>query len=87
MDWGEYDAPDPATLKMMFMKNVIVRRNRFGSNHDNDLWFDNSNWNVDIDGNSFTGNETEISVHTEINPFGIRIRNNTGGGIRFANSE
>ncbi|MBR4576890.1 MAG: right-handed parallel beta-helix repeat-containing protein [Clostridia bacterium] len=87
VDWGEYDAPDPATLKMMFMKNVIVRRNRFSSNHDNDLWIDNSNWNVDIDGNSFTGNETEISVHTEINPFGIQIRNNTGGGIRFANSE
>ena len=87
VDWGEYNAPDPATMKMMFMKNVIVRRNRFDSNHDNDLWFDNSNWNVDINGNSFTGNETEISIHTEINPFGIQIRNNTGGGIRFANSE
>ena len=87
VDWGEYNAPDPATMKMMFMKNVIVRRNRFDSNHDNDLWFDNSNWNVDINGNSFTGNATEISVHTEINPFGIQIRNNTGGGIRFGNSE
>ena len=87
VDWGEYNAPDPATMKMMFMKNVIVRRNRFAGNHDNDLWFDNSNWNVDINGNSFTGNETEISVHTEINPFGIQIRNNSGGGIRFGNSE
>ena len=87
VDWGEYNAPDPATMKMMFMKNVIVRRNRFAGNHDNDLWFDNSNWNVDIDGNSFTNNKTEISIHTEINPFGIQIRNNTGGGIRFGNSE
>lgn len=87
VDWGEYTAPDPATLKMMFMKNVIVRRNRFDSNYNNDLWLDNSNWNVDIDGNSFIRNESEISIHTEINPFGIQIRNNTGGGIRFANSE
>lgn len=85
--WGEYSAPDPATMKMMFMKNVAVRRCRFDSNTCNDLWFDNSNWNVDIDGNSFTNNDTEISVHTEINPFGVQIRNNTGGGIRFANSE
>ena len=87
VDWGEYNAPDPATMKMMFMKNVIVRHNRFAGNHDSDLWFDNSNWNVDIDGNSFTDNESEISIHTEINPFGIQIRNNVGGGIRFANSE
>lgn len=87
VDWGKYTAADPATMKMMFVKNVIVRRCRFDHNHDNDLWFDNYNWNIDIVGNSFANNHSEIAVHTEINPFGVQIRNNVGGGLRIGNSE
>ncbi len=56
IDWGKYDSPDPATTKMMVSKNVTWRGCRFIDNVSNDLWFDNYNWNIDVDNCSFYGN-------------------------------
>ena len=88
IEWGEYNAADPATVKMMVCKNVTYRRNWFDSNYSNDLWFDNFNWNVLVEDNLFTRNHADIGVHIEIDTPGIFIRDNVmEGGVRWANAE
>ena len=88
IDWGEYNSPDPATVKMMVCKNVTYRGNRFDNNVSNDLWFDNFNWNINVEGNVFTRNRSDVGVHIEIDVPGVRIRNNVmEGGVRWANAE
>ena len=87
IDWGEYSSADPATSKNMFTKNITFRNCLFDGNHNNDLWFDNWNWNTDINGCDFYNNNSGISVYTEINPTGLQIRNCTLEGIRFSNSD
>lgn len=88
IEWGEYNAADPATVKMMVCKNVTYRRNWFDSNYSNDLWFDNFNWNVLVEDNLFTRNHADIGVHIEIDTPGILIRDNVmEGGVRWANAE
>ena len=86
--WGEYNSPDPATVKMMICKNVTYRGNWFDNNVSNDLWFDNFNWNIDVENNLFTRNQADVGVHIEIDTPGVRIRNNViEGGVRWANTE
>ena len=88
IEWGEYNAADPATAKMMVCKNVTYRGNWFDNNVSNDLWFDNFNWNVDVENNLFTRNKADVGVHIEIDTPGVRIRNNViEGGVRWANAE
>ncbi len=86
--WSAYDAPDPACLKFMVTKNIIVRNCKFDGNRTHDLWFDNTNWNVDIVGNSFTNNSSNNAIYPEINPSSVQIRNNSiEGGLHFSNNE
>ena len=88
IDWGKYDSPDPATTKMMVSKNVTWRGCRFTDNSSNDLWFDNYNWNIDVENCSFYGNQSGIAVHIEIDVPGVRVRNSVlDGGVRFASAE
>ena len=88
INWGKYDSPDPATVKMMVCKNIIYRGNLFEGNNDNDLWFDNFNWNVDVVGNTFLNNKSGTGVHVEIDTHGVRLRNNViHGGVHFGNPE
>ena len=88
INWGKYDSPDPATVKMMVCKNIIYRGNLFEGNNDNDLWFDNFNWNVDVVENTFLNNRSGTGVHVEIDTHGVRLRNNViHGGVHFGNPE
>lgn len=88
IDWGKYDSPDPATTKMMVSKNITWRGCYFAHNISNDLWFDNFNWNIDVDNCSFYDNDSGIAVHIEIDIPGVRVRNSVlDGGIRFASAE
>lgn len=88
IDWGEYNSPDPATVKMMVCKNVTYRGNWFDCNVSNDLWFDNFNWNINVEGNVFTRNRSDVGVHIEIDTPGVRILNNViEGGVRWANAD
>ena len=88
INWGEYNSPDPATVKMMVCKNIIYRGNLFEGNNDNDLWFDNFNWNVDVVDNTFLNNRSGTGVHVEIDTHGVRLRNNViHGGVHFGNPE
>lgn len=86
--WGKYDSPDPATTKMMVSKNVTWRGCYFANNTSNDLWFDNFNWNIDVDRCTSLGNQSGIAVHIEIDVPGVRVRNSVlDGGVRFASAE
>ena len=88
IDWGKYDSPDPATTKMMVCKNITWRGCRFAHNISNDLWFDNFNWNVDVDECSFFDNSSGIAVHIEIDIPCVRVKNSVlDGGVRFASAE
>ena len=88
IDWGKYDSPDPATTKMMVCKNITWRGCYFAHNTSNDLWFDNFNWNVDVNECTSIGNQSGIAVHIEIDVPGVRVRNSVlDGGIRFASAE
>lgn len=88
IDWGQYDAADPATTKMMVCKNVTWRGCRFAHNTSNDLWFDNYNWNIDVDSCCFVDNTSGIAVHIEIDVPGVRVKNSVlDGGIRLASAE
>ena len=88
IDWGKYDAADPATTKMMVSKNVTWRGCYFANNTSNDLWFDNFNWNIDVDKCTSLGNRSGIAVHIEIDVPGVRVRNSVlDGGVRFASAE
>lgn len=88
IDWGKYDSPDPATTKMMVCKNITWRGCYFAHNTSNDLWFDNFNWNVDVNECTSIDNQSGIAVHIEIDVPGVRVRNSVlDGGIRFASAE
>ena len=88
IDWGKYDSPDPATTKMMVCKNITWRGCYFTHNTSNDLWFDNFNWNVDVNECTSLDNQSGIAVHIEIDVPGVRVRNSVlDGGIRFASAE
>ena len=88
IDWGKYDSADPATTKMMVSKNVTWRSCYFADNSSNDLWFDNFNWNIDVNGCTSLGNHSGIAVHIEIDVPGVRVRNSVlDGGVRFASAE
>ena len=88
IDWGKYDSPDPATTKMMVCKNITWRGCYFAHNTSNDLWFDNFNWNVDVNECTSLDNQSGIAVHIEIDVPGVRVRNSVlDGGIRFASAE
>ena len=88
IDWGKYDSADPATTKMMVSKNVTWRGCYFKHNVSNDLWFDNYNWNIDVDNCGFFDNQSGIAVHIEIDVPGVRVRNSVlDGGVRFASAE
>ena len=88
IDWGKYDSPDPATTKMMVCKNTTWRGCYFAHNTSNDLWFDNFNWNVDVNECTSLDNQSGIAVHIEIDVPGVRVRNSVlDGGIRFASAE
>lgn len=88
IDWGKYDSPDPATTKMMVCKNITWRGCYFAHNTSNDLWFDNFNWNVDVNECTSIDNQSGIAVHIEIDVPGVRVRNSVlEGGIRFASAE
>ena len=88
IDWGKYDSPDPATTKMMVSKNVTWRGCCFAHNISNDLWFDNFNWNIDVDNCAFFDNHSGIAVHIEIDIPGVRVKNSVlDGGVRFASAE
>ena len=88
IDWGKYDSADPATTKMMVCKNITWRGCYFDDNISNDLWFDNYNWNIDVDHCGFFDNHSGIAVHIEIDVPGVRVRNSVlDGGVRFASAE
>ena len=88
IDWGKYDSADPATAKMMVCKNITWRGCYFDDNVSNDLWFDNYNWNIDVDKCGFLNNHSSIAVHIEIDVPGVRVRNSVlDGGVRFASAE
>ena len=88
IDWGKYDSADPATTKMMVCKNVTWRGCYFKNNISNDLWFDNYNWNIDVDNCGFFDNQSGIAVHIEIDVPGVRVHNSVlDGGVRFASAE
>ncbi len=88
IDWGKYDSADPATTKMMVCKNITWRGCYFDDNISNDLWFDNYNWNIDVDECTFFNNHSGIAVHIEIDVPGVRVRNSVlDGGVRFASAE
>ena len=88
IDWGKYDSADPATTKMMVCKNITWRGCCFDDNVSNDLWFDNYNWNIDVDKCGFFNNHSGIAVHIEIDVPGVRVRNSVlDGGVRFASAE
>ena len=88
INWGKYDSPDPATVKMMVCRNILYRGNRFDNNYTNDLWFDNFNWNIEVVDNVFTRNSSDVGVHIEIDAHGVLLRNNViEGGVRWANAE
>ena len=88
IDWGKYDSPDPATTKMMVCKNITWRDCCFAHNISNDLWFDNFNWNIDVDNCAFFDNDSGIAVHIEIDIPSVRVRNSVlDGGVRLASAE
>ena len=88
IDWGKYDSADPATTKMMVCVNITWRNCYFADNTSNDLWFDNFNRNIDVDGCTSVGNESGIAVHIEIDTPTVRVRNSIlDGGVRFASAE
>ena len=88
IDWGQYDSPDPATTKMMVCKNITWRGCYFAHNISNDLWFDNFNWNIDVEECTSLDNRSGIAVHIEIDVPGVRVRNSIlEGGVRFAGAE
>lgn len=88
IDWGKYDSADPATTKMMVCKNITWRGCTFEHNISNDLWFDNYNWNIDVDRCGFYDNQSGIAVHIEIDVPGVRVRNSVlDGGVRLASAE
>ena len=87
-DWGKYDSADPATTKMMVCKNITWRNCFFAYNTTNDLWFDNYNWNIDVDGCTSLNNQSGIGIHIEIDVPGVRVKNCVlDGGVRLASAE